>query len=238
MWIRTRPSSAAVSLEARVPTKDRPVSTEEIVSFELVPTEERDHLDLDTGEVFQDYNYARLHKKEEKLISARITIRPLPDETCYQYNTMKYFSAETGDENHLPSSIHFSVFIEPTAFCELASNVKGGLYPKAITINLAYPLFFTNTTKGEKRVIEFGWEPDGSGKIWHNIEKESRAIPIESVTFNYVQSTAPADRVTEQSALIQASLGQMLQYARWITFGIAAIAVMIAIFMFKRGMLF
>jgi hypothetical protein len=70
MIIRTRPFGAGISLEARVPTKDRPVPTQETISFELLPTEERDRLDLDTGEVFQDYIYAKLHKKENNLIGA------------------------------------------------------------------------------------------------------------------------------------------------------------------------
>ena len=86
MWIRTRPASANISLEARAPASDRPVPTQEIVSFELLPTNERDHLNLDTGEVFQDYSYAMLHKKEDKLIGASITIRAIPDDSFI--NTM------------------------------------------------------------------------------------------------------------------------------------------------------
>jgi hypothetical protein len=63
MWIRTRPASASISLEARTAVTDGSERPSEIVSFELLPTNERDHLDLDTGEVFQDYGYARLYKK-------------------------------------------------------------------------------------------------------------------------------------------------------------------------------
>jgi hypothetical protein len=77
MFIRTRLSGASISLEARVPTKDRPVPTQETVSFELLPPEERDHLDLDTGEVFQDKIYAKLRKKEKNLIGAGMEIRPI-----------------------------------------------------------------------------------------------------------------------------------------------------------------
>ena len=77
MFIRTRLSGASISLEARVPIKDRPVPTRETVSFELLPPEERDHLDLDTGEVFQDKIYAKLRKKEKNLIGAGMEIRPI-----------------------------------------------------------------------------------------------------------------------------------------------------------------
>jgi hypothetical protein len=120
MFIRTRPSAVGISLEAR-PSKDFP-ATQETVSFELTPTEERDHLDLDTGEVFQDYSYAKIHKNEKKLIGASITVRPLLDDSYYQYNAMHFFSENRGDDFYSPASIHFAVFIEPTVFRELAGT--------------------------------------------------------------------------------------------------------------------
>jgi hypothetical protein len=182
--------------------------------------------------VFQDAPVDKTKQKQS--ISASITIRPLLDESYYQYNTMRYFSEQKGDDYLSFSSIHFNVFIEPTAFRELVSNTIRGLYPEAITIDLVSPPFFTTGTNKKTKAIEFGWEPDGSRLIWHNTETENQIIPIESVTFDY----APADRVTEQTALILRGLAQMLKYARWIIVGIAAIAIMVAISMFKRGMLF
>jgi hypothetical protein len=247
MFIRTRPSAAGVSLEARVPTKDRPVPTQETVSFELLPTADRDHLDLDTGEVFQDYIYAKLHKKEKNLIGASMMIRPILDESYYKQNAMQYFSEQTGDDFYNPASIHFTMFIEPTAFRELADNIRSGLYPETITIELADSARVSTDPK-QKPPIEFGWEPDGSGVIWHNTEKENRKIAIESVRFDYALIkarhdekqvvSAPADRINEQIAVIQTSLVQMLKYARWITMGVVALAIMIAVLMIKRGMFF
>jgi hypothetical protein len=105
-----------------------------------------------------------------------------------------------------------------------------------------------------KTAIEFAREPDGSGKIWHNTEKENRTIAIESIRFDYAVVKArydkkqvdrplpmqfnAADHINERIALIQTSLAEMLKYTRWITTGIAVIAVMVAIFMLKHGMLF
>src|SRR5262245_28073987 len=243
MHLATRLSSVSVSLEARVPTKDRPVPIQENVSFTLLPTDERDHLDLDTGEVFQDYNYARLHKNEKKLISANITIYAALDDSDYQYNRMQYFDEQKHDLFYQPSSIYFSVFIAPTAFRELVDNVRGGLFPEKILIELP----------SKKAPIEFGWEPDGSGMIWHNKEKENRMIAIESVRFDYavvkprydekqldrlLPMQAATDRINEQIVPIQTSLAEMLKYLRWITMGIVALAIMIAISMIKRGSLF
>jgi hypothetical protein len=90
MWIRTRPASASISLEARTARTDRPERAPEIVSFELLPTDERDHLDLDTGELFQDYGYARIRKNEEKLIGASITIRSTTDKPDGEQSAMQY----------------------------------------------------------------------------------------------------------------------------------------------------
>jgi hypothetical protein len=211
---------------------------EEYVSFELLPTDERDHLDLDTGEVFQDYIYASIHKSEKKLIYASMTIRACLDDSYYQHNAMRYLHGGTGDDSH-SSSIYFDVFIAPTVFRELAENIRGVLFPETVAIELP---FFT-TSPEMKAPIEFGWEPDGSGMIWHNIEKENRRIAIESVRFDYavvksrydekqvdrplpMRFNAPADRMNEQ---ILSSLAEMLKYLRWITIGIVALAIMIAI---------
>jgi hypothetical protein len=234
MLIRTRPSAPGISLEARVPTKDRPVPTQETVSFELLPTNERDHLDLDTGEVFQDYIYAKLHKKEKNLIGASMMIRPILDQSYYQYNTMQYFSEQTGDDFYNPASIHFTMFIEPTAFRELADKIRSGLYPETITIELADSARISADPK-QKPPIEFGWEPDGSGKIWHNTEQENRKIAIESVRFDYALVRARHD---EQMAVMQTNVAQILKYARWITMGVVALAIMTAVLMIKRGLLF
>jgi hypothetical protein len=53
-----------------------------------------------------------------------------------------------------------------------------------------------------------------------------------------IQVSAPADRLNEQIGVIQTSLAKMLKYARWITMGVVALVIMIAVLMIKRGMLF
>jgi hypothetical protein len=239
MWLRTRPASASIFLEARTPTKDRP-ATQETVSFDLIPLNEVDHLDLDTGEVFQDPSYARLHKNEQKLIGASITINPLPDDSYYQYNDMSYFEEVKGDYSS-PSSIFFSVFIVPTAFRELVDNIRNGLLPETITIELS---------DNRKRVpLQHGWQPDGSGMVWHNIEQENRRVPIKGVLFGYavvkaqydekhqllpMQSYTLADRINEQIAPIQTTLAEMSKQSRWTMMGVVALVVIIVWFLIAK----
>jgi hypothetical protein len=141
---------------------------------------------------------------------------------------MRYIGEITGDDFYHPS-IHFEVFIAPTAFSELAANIKSGLFPGTITIGLVDDpsLFFTTSANPKKKApIEIVWEPDGSGMIWHNKEKENQKIEIESIRFDYavvkppndekqidrplpMQFNAPTERLSEQVAMIQTGLAEI-----------------------------
>jgi hypothetical protein len=254
MWIRTRPASASISLEARTPTTDRPERAREIVSFELLPTNERDHLDLDTGEVFQDYGYARTQKNEGKLIGASITMRSTNDKSDGEQSAMHYMREVTGDFHAHPSTIMFDVFIEPTVFTKLLENTRIGLIPETITIDLVdmRSSFFTSSEEQKKEApFAYGWEPDGSRQIWHNKERENQIIPIESVRFKYaivkprydeqfhrllpMQSDAPTERITDQITPIRAILVEMSKHLRWAMIGIVALAIMVGIFIAKQS---
>jgi len=255
MWIRTRPASASISLEAHAPTSDLPARTQEVVSFKLLPTNERDHLDLDTGEVFQDYGYAKIHNKESKLINASMSVRAIPDDSYYQHNAMHYFEEATDDLSSHPSSIMFNGFVEPEAFTELADHIKSGLVPETITVEFADGLSRLFTTTGEnarKRVLEYGWEPDGSGVIWHNKEKEDRKLEIKSIRFDYavvtpryhaemgllpIQSDAPTARISEQIASLHTALMEMSKHLRWAMIGIVALAIMIGLLIARQRLL-
>ena len=102
-----------------------------------------------------------------------------------------------------------------------------------------------------KQALEYGWEPDGSGKIWHNTEQENLRVPIQSVKFDYgivkprydekqidrvlpMQVNAPAERTSEQVAALQTSLAEMLKYLRWIATAITVIAVYLMVISFIK----
>jgi hypothetical protein len=253
MWIRTRPASASISLEVRTAATDRPVRAQEIVSFELLPTDERDHLDLDTGEVFQDFGYARTQKNDERLIGASITIRSTSDRPDGEQSAMHYMREVSGDFYSHPSSIIFDVFVEPALFQKIVENTRSGLLPDTITIDLVDERSFFTTRDAEKKESPFayGWEPDGSGRIWHNKESENQKIAIESVRFDYavvkaqydeqfhrllpVQSDAPVERITDQMTPIRAILAEMSKHLRWAMIGIVALVIMVGIFIAKQS---
>jgi hypothetical protein len=95
MWIHVRPASANLLLEVERPADDvsDPAKRKEYISFQILPAAEADHLDLDTGEIFQDYNYARIHNRHDKLISARLIVEPAADNPDYKRNRMSYSDA-------------------------------------------------------------------------------------------------------------------------------------------------
>ena len=130
---------------------------------------------------------------------------------------------------------------------------RNALLPETITIHLVDERAFF-TIRGEantKYPLAYGWEPDGSGQIWHNKESANQRIPIESVRFDYavvkaqhdeqfhrllpVQSDPPVERITDQIAPLRAILVDMSKHLRWAMIGIVALAIMVGIFIAKQS---
>jgi len=253
MWIHIRPASANLSLEVERPTDNGndPAKRKEYISFQVLPTEGRDHLDLDTGEVFQHYNYARIRNKDENLIGARLTIEPASEASDYRRNSMRYMDEVRGEFESAPATIFFGIYVAPATFRELANNLKNGLLPETITIGFERdPLYAIGNPQKERRLLEYSWEPDGSGMIWHNKERENRAVPIENIKFDYAvlkprydETTnqllprlpeIPTARMNEQIASIQIMLSKMSKHLRWAAVGIIVLAVIVALWMVKH----
>jgi len=136
----------------------------------------------------------------------------------------------------------------------LADNVKNGLLPETITVGFERdPLGSVSQrvdNPEQKRPLEYGWEPDGSGMIWHNKERENRAIPIENVKFDYAALKSRHDeatnqllprlpeiaptRMNEQIASIQIMLAEMSKHLRWAAVGIIVLAVIVALWMVQH----
>jgi len=252
MWIHIRPASANLSLEVERPTDGGNDSArrKEYISFQVLPTDDRDHLDLDTGEIFQHYNYARIRNKHENLIGARLTIEPTSEDSDYRRNSMRYMDEVRGEFESFPTTIFFGVYVAPATFRELVDNIKSGLLPETITIGFERDPLYAIGNPQEKRLLEYGWEPDGSGKIWHNKERENRAIPIENIKFDYavvkprydektnqllpMMPDLPPSRINEQIASIQVMLAEMSKHLRWASVGIIVLAVIVALWMVKH----
>jgi hypothetical protein len=86
--------------------------------------------------------------------------------------------------------------------------------------------------------------------VWHNKERENRAIPIENIKFDYAvlkprhdETTnqllpplpeIPLARMNEQIASIQIMLAEMSKHLRWAAVGMIVLAVIVALWMMKH----
>ena len=252
MFISTQIISTRMVLEAGTLAEERNFSSEHFISFELSPTQGLHHLDLDTGEIFQ-YYYFQAARHNEKAIGAGITVRAAPDEAHCQRSVMRYVEGYKDEElGDTPSSIHFDALISPMLFKELVENIRRSLFPSKITIELFHELFNKDSPIG------YGWEPDGSGKIWHNSEPKNQVIPIVKLRFEYAvtkphdeehdeervdqplppQSAPLADVITERFDFLQGKITDALVYLRWTATTVFVIAAMIAIVIFRQSRLF
>jgi hypothetical protein len=98
--------------------------------------DERDYLDLETGEVFENPRYAKSRKHLDKLISGQLSVVEASSEADFKYNEMSYLGEVKGEDYHSPTSIYFPFFLHPRPFHNLLTNIRNGLLPTTVQINL------------------------------------------------------------------------------------------------------
>jgi len=147
------------------------------VAFDVIP-EERFHLDLKTGEIFQSNSYAALRKQEDKAISATLFVaRREHNAAGAELSSEMRYVPGRGDRD---SEIHLIWRLPDDHLAGFHSLVLAGRTPRTAVIFLQH---------GE---VEFGWEPDGSGQKWDN--EKNPSVPIENVSFNVDLHAPPADQ--------------------------------------------
>ena len=139
---------------------------------------DRTHMDLATGEIFENPTYARTRKPEEKAISAVLEIHEASEDNSRKLGLMHYFEAISSGDGVVESAslINFSVQISSKDFSDLIENLRHSVLPTSVSVDLDL---------NEKGPVKYGWEPDGSGTEWNNKAENARQIPISSVSFRY-----------------------------------------------------
>jgi len=159
------------------------------VAFEVEP-EGRYHLDLATGEIFQNSRYARLRDNEGKIIKGTLFIMPQEADAdgAPAPNTMAYFphGREEGS-----GELWFSCRLAPDKLTEFHSLIRSGNIPRQAIIQLESDSIRDILDGRATNKISFGWEPDGSGQKWDN--NTHQCIGIEEITFNFGFPVPPAD---------------------------------------------
>jgi hypothetical protein len=173
MLLTLRIVSASMDLTAIAPS-DKPARGPSL-SFS-VEIDDRDHLDLETGEIFEAPRYAKIRGHQDKLINATLCVRQALSADDFKYNRLQYFEAVRGDDYGNDPFIYFDFWLHPHDFSELMRHVQGGLVPSTVQIHLEF---------NKSSPIQFDWEPDGSGLKWDNKSTDNRRVPIESVSFHY-----------------------------------------------------
>lgn len=187
MLLALKASSISTHSYADLPEEKGVGRGRRVISFR-VHLDGRDHVDLETGEIFQDPR--RLNKKN--VISASLTVEQAKTEEYYGYNRMTYSEEIVSDDpiaSH-PSEIYFSVFVPQADMQELATNIRSGLLPSTIRVELPFDM------RGSSP-IRYGWEPDGSGMKWLNQDKNNRNVKIQGVSFHYDLLNPAEDSSTE-----------------------------------------
>jgi hypothetical protein len=149
------------------------------VTMNALP-EDRDYLELKTGEIFCNPRYSKL-RGEEKMISATVSISRAGHDEDYPYSKLRYFPEVQTDDGFHDSSLHFRAYLPPTDFDDLITNLRNGLAPASVSVRLKYDMW------DKASPLVFGWEPDGSHLIWNNDTAEARkaGLEITSVKFGY-----------------------------------------------------
>jgi hypothetical protein len=147
------------------------------LALDVVP-EDRAHLDLKTGEIFQDGDYATLRKQEDKAISATLFIarREHNAAGAELRSEMRYIPGSGERE----SEIRLVWRLPDDHLAGFHSLVLAGRTPRNAVVSLPHS------------ELEFGWEPDGSGQKWDN--EKNPSIPIENISFNFELHVPSTDR--------------------------------------------
>jgi hypothetical protein len=92
-----------------------------------------------------------------------------------------YRPKQADEEDHSPS-LSFTMSLDDDAFDKLYCQIMSGLLPTDVFLELVSPIEYLKENGTKK--LEYGWEPDGSRRIW-NIAEDAQAdfLPIKSVRF-------------------------------------------------------
>lgn len=112
---------------------------------------------------------------------------------------MQYLEEMPSDDlGEFPSQIFFQILLPPASIEELKRNLRSAMHPAALTIELQHGIL------DESSPLAYGWEPDGSGKTWKNLDKANRRIRVTEASFQYYPLRPNLDENTgealEQSA--------------------------------------
>lgn len=170
-------------------TDDGKQETFSYVEVETAYDFDQGYIKLDTSEVFTDPRLMH-HHKGAQLIGFSLIVSSAQSSDEFSDNKILYRKGSGTEDDYWESSIFARCNVPPDQYTTLLKNVRSGLFPSRITIEIG-----ENVDRGDDAPLEYGWEPDGSGIIWHN--KRSGSLPIQGVRFFYPVLELPRSALLE-----------------------------------------
>jgi len=243
MLLSLKPTSIGLRISANIPNDRAAFAGGQQLTL-AVHLEGRDHLDLETGEVFQNPAYAKIRSSKEALVGS-FSIAQAREPEDFGFNQMRYIEGVKTDDGDIGPQIHFRLYLPSDDFQQLIANARSGLLPSSISIDLAHNIFDRSSP------VEYGWEPDGSGKKWNNRASENRSIKIEGATFTFEllrhlgdrspeeiaqsEPLSPAESMQAHTAIVNATLLSILSGIRNLGIAVAVIGGAILLVLWLKG---
>ena len=165
------------------------------ISFDVFPND-RDYIELETGEVFCNPQWKFKHKDKD-FIDCQVSLYVSSE----QRDPQMFYWAGGGsidDDTHHDSRLSIVIPLLPSELDFILKNIQSGIFPETMSTEWETN-FFTINGKEPNNIIKFGWEPDGSHQIWNNAKKEDQKIKLSWVGFSY--SPLPAKRNAENNSV-------------------------------------
>jgi len=146
------------------------------IGFELIPDDEFDSLELETGEFF-----SRAYRDTEKTkITMSMSVMRISDEfSAEQQASAIYYSSGVQGDFGIDAYLSVHQYLKSKDYDDLLLNLKNGLIPATISIDSGFHPF------EEGEAIGYGPAPDGSQVVWKNKDKENQRVELESIDFSY-----------------------------------------------------
>jgi hypothetical protein len=187
--------------------------------------EERDYLQLKTGETF--CNPSNANFVDRSRIAASLVIEQADFDHDSADNKLRYLSEPARDGNSPRSAIEFHWCLPTAQFQELLGNIRSGLIPTKASIALQREVIEGGTS------LRFNLEADGCGIKWDNDNAAARklGISIEQVTLQFgsldvsVDTTKAIDLSNEMRDQLIRVGGEIRRIGIILICGIAALVI-------------
>jgi len=197
-----------------------------------VTPEDRDYLQLKTGEIFCNPSDADFSNADRPRIAASLVIEQAGSDHDGADNKLRYLSDAGRDRISHQAAIEFHWCLPTSEFQGLLSNIRSGLIPTKASIALQHEIVEGGTS------LRFNLEADGRGIRWDNDNAAARklGIAIEQVTLQFrsrdglVENDHKAiDLSTEVSNQLTRVGSEIRRLGAILICGLAALAIAILI---------